>query len=286
MLILLLLGLFLLTIASVLLFTNFFMPDVLQKAERWQRRRVMLMLPKLDKLWVDLPTHHLFLIINIIFPAVLGIIGLALTKNALGGLFGGVLGLVLPFVAVKQIEKRRKKKFAGQLVDAIMLLSSSLKAGLSLLQALEVLVEEMPPPISQEFGLVVRENKMGVALNESLATLNKRMNLDDLELLANSILIARETGGDLTKVLSRLATTIRDKHKLMEHIATLTLQGRLQGLIMSVLPFFFVWWVMTFNKHHFDIMFQTDNGRALMIIAIVLQTVGVILIRKFSKLDF
>ena len=84
------------------------------------------------------------------------------------------------------------------------------------------------------------------------------------------------------KVLSRLTTTIRDNRKLKDSIKTLTLQGRLQGIIMSALPFMFVWWVINFNKKHFDIMFQNDTGRMLLIAAVVLQIIGMFLIRKFS----
>jgi len=157
-------------------------------------------------------------------------------------------------MVIKIMEKKRVEKFAGQLVDGLMVISSALKGGLSLLQALEVLVEEMPPPISQEFGLILRENKIGLTLEESLRRLNGRLKLEELGLMINSVLVARETGGDLTKVFSRLATTIRDNRKLKENIRTLTLQGRLQGIIMSLLPFVFAWWVMTTNKEHFDIM--------------------------------
>jgi len=150
------------------------------------------------------------------------------------------------------------------------------------LQGLEVLVEEMPAPINQELGLVIRENKMGIPLEECLNRLNKRLNIDELGLVVNALLVARQTGGELPKVFSRLTVTIRDNRKLKESIKTLTLQGRLQGLIMSILPFAFVAWVLSVNKHHFDIMLETDTGRMLLILAVILQCCGMILIRIFS----
>jgi tight adherence protein B len=215
---------------------------------------------------------------------VLATSGMFVLKSLLGAVVGFFLGLFIPHVVVRIMETRRKNKFASQLVDGIMVLSSSLKAGLSLLQSLEVLVEEMPPPISQELGLVVRENKMGVVLEDSLKSLNKRMGIEELELLVNALLVARETGGDLIKVFSRLTITIRDRQKLREKIKTLTLQGRLQGILMSALPFVFVAYVTTVNRSHFDIMLQTDNGRFLLILAVVLQAIGMFLIRKFSRI--
>ncbi|MFZ2357386.1 MAG: type II secretion system F family protein, partial [Candidatus Omnitrophota bacterium] len=131
---------------------------------------------------------------------------------------------------------------------------------------------------------VIRENKMGISLEESLRRLDKRMRMEELSLVINSILVARETGGDLTKVFSRLSTTIRDNRKLKENIKTLTMQGKLQGLVMSVLPILFVLWVLSVNKHHFDGMMQSDFGRFLLILAVVLQAVGMFLIRKFSEI--
>jgi tight adherence protein B len=142
----------------------------------------------------------------------------------------------------------------------------------------------MPAPISQELGLVVRENRMGIPLEECLKRLNKRMNLEELGLVVNALLVARETGGELPKVFSRLTVTIRDNRKLRENIKTLTLQGRMQGMIMSFLPIAFVGWVVSVNKNHFDIMLQTNMGRMLLIAAVVLQAVGMILIKIFSTI--
>ena len=152
------------------------------------------------------------------------------------------------------------------------------------MQGFEVLVEEMPAPMSEEIGLVVRENKMGIPLEESLVRLNKKMNMEELGLIVNALLVSRETGGELTKVFSRLSVTIRDNRKLKDSIKTLTLQGRMQGAIMSFLPIVFVAWVLSTNKHHFDIMMNSDLGRMLLIAAVVLQIVGMILIKKFSTI--
>jgi tight adherence protein B len=182
------------------------------------------------------------------------------------------------------IKQRRIKKFQGQLVDSLMILSSSLKGGLSLIQSIEALCEEMPPPISQEFSLVVKENTWGVSLDESLRNLRRRMPLEEVNLLVSSVLVARETGGELTKVLSRLTETIRNNVKLKEKIATLTLQGRLQGIIMSFLPVVFTIFIYKQNPGHFDIMLETDMGRTLIIVAIFLQIIGIFFIKKISTM--
>ncbi|MCX5712477.1 MAG: type II secretion system F family protein [Candidatus Omnitrophica bacterium] len=270
-------------ISAVLLVLEL-VPMVQSRFFSWRKQKEEKVMVQLDNLFYDKnPTQIVRL--YFILPPVLAGVGFFLFDSWILSVAGFFLGLAIPNMIIKLRNTQRRIKFNNQILDAIMLLSSSLKGGLSLLQAFEVLVEEMPAPISQEFGLLVRENKMGVTLEEGLIRMDKRMHMDELTLVINSVLVARETGGDLTKVFSRLSTTIRDNRKLKENIRTLTMQGRMQGVIMSILPFLFVWWVLTFDKHHFDIMLQNDTGRMLLLIAIALQLVGMFLIRKFSKIN-
>ena len=269
--------------AAIVLLTVGMLPFLSSKLGGWQVRREQAIVKELDKNFYDLGRERIMRL-QFILPLVLGILAFVFFQSFLMAVFGAVFGLFIPGLLLKIRAGQRRNKFNNQILDAIMVLSSSLKGGLSLLQALEVLTEEMPAPMSQEMGLVVRENKMGVSLEDCLVHLNKRMDMEELHLVVNSILVARETGGDLTKVLARLSITIRDNRKLKDSIKTLTLQGRLQGIIMSALPFLFVWWVLMFNRKHFDIMLNSQQGRVLLIVAVVLQLVGMILIKKFSTI--
>ena len=275
----------LLITAAVILLSMAIFPTMIEGADKWRQKKEKFVEKELDKMFYDKSPKRIMQL-YFILPPVLAGAALLLLQSGILAAVGAVLGLVVPNVILRTRNRMRKQKFEHQILDAIMILPSSLKGGLSLLQALEVLVEEMPVPMNQEIGLVVRENRMGVSLEESLRHLDKRVDSDDLRLVINSILVARETGGDLTKVLSRLSTTIRDNRKLKESIRTMTLQGRMQGIIMSVLPFLFIWWVVSFNRQHFDIMLQSDTGRMLLFVAIALQVIGMILIRKFSKITF
>lgn len=272
---------FLFAFASVYLIAYQVVPSLTDKFHTTQSKKVSIAEKQLDGMFFVVKREQLFLYYTLT-PLIFAAAAFVLSRKIPIAFVAGLAGSVLPAMIIKIMENRRKEKFAGQLVDGLMVISSALKGGLSLLQAIEVLVEEMPVPISQEFGLILRENKIGLTLDESLRRLNDRLKLEELGLMINSVLVARETGGDLTKVFSRLATTIRDNRKLKENIRTLTLQGRLQGIIMSALPFVFVWWVMTFNKEHFDIMLGTEKGRMLLFVAAGLQAVGMVLIRKFS----
>lgn len=259
-------------------------PLLEEKRKAWHTKKEQIIEKEMDKTFSYNKSPKEIVRLYYILPPVLGILVWVFFQSMIFVLAGAILGLFIPNLILKIRDAQRRKKFNAQLLDAIMILSSSLKGGLSLLQALEVLVEEMPPPMSQEIGLVVRENRMGITLEEGLKNLNKRMNMEELSLIVNSLLVARETGGDLIKVFSRLCVTIRDNHKLKDSIKTLTLQGRLQGVIMSALPFLFIWWVLTFNRNHFDYMLNSEIGRSLLLAAAILQVAGMLLIRKFSTI--
>jgi tight adherence protein B len=276
---------FLFVFSVMLLFFSQGFPFVAEIWRKMQEKKVARTTKQLDAMFINIKPEKLFLY-NTVSPLVLGSLCFLLTRNFIVTFVGVGLGLFLPTFVINTMKARRKSRLEGQLVDSLMILSSSLKGGLSLLQAIEVLVEESNPPLSQEFGLVLRENKMGVSLEESLKRLNDRLEIEEVNLMTNCILVSRETGGDLTKVLSRLSTTIRDNRKLKDTIRTLTLQGRLQGFIMSVLPFFFIGAVVSFNRNHFDIMFETEQGRMLIFVGAGLQTIGLLLINTFSKAKF
>jgi len=258
-------------------------PFFLERIESWKLQKEAKFTQQMDEMFYDKSPRKIVQL-YFILPPLLGAAGYFIFPAFLSVIVGIVLGLLIPNLILKTRLKRRKQKFNDQLLDAITMLSSCLKGGLSLLQGFEVLVEEMHPPMNQELGLLLKENKMGVPFEESLRRLNKRMDIEEVSLVVNALLVARETGGELPKVFSRLTTTIRDNRKLKENIKTLTLQGRMQGAIMSFLPIVFVAWVLSVNKHHFDIMLNSEIGRMLLIVAAVLQVVGMFLIRKFSTI--
>ena len=276
---------FLFVFSAVFLFFSQGFPFVAELLRKMQEKKVARTTKQLDAMFIEIKAEKLFLY-NTVSPMVLGLLCFLLTQNFIVTFSGIGIGLFLPTFIINSMRARRKQRLQNQLMDCLMILSSSLRGGLSLLQAIEVVVEESTPPISQELGLVLRENKMGVSLEESLRRLNDRLGIEEVKLMTNSILVSRETGGDLTKVLSRLSTTIRDNRKLKDTIRTLTLQGRLQGVIMSVIPFFFVGAVVSFNRNHFDIMFQSEEGRLLIFGAIGLQVIGLVLIQRFSRARF
>jgi tight adherence protein B len=250
----------------------------------WEKKRLDKITPKLDRMFLDVSLKKL-LLLDLLSPLILGGVGLIFVRHFLGALVGVIFGLMLPSYVIKNLEKVRCSRFSSQIVDGLMILSSSLKAGLSLLQAFDALVEEMPTPISQEFSLVVRQVRMGVTLEEALNDLKKRMPVEELDLIVTAVLVAQETGGDITETFSKLVFTIREKNKLMGRIKALTVQGRLQGWIMGALPVLFTFFVFNINKNYFDFMLKDKVGQFLIVYAVVSELVGIIVIRILSKID-
>lgn len=139
--------------------------------------------------------------------------------------------------------------------------------------------------MSQEFNLLIRENRMGVGIEDCLQHLRKRMRSDDMDLIITAILVARETGGDLTTTFRQLVFTIRERDKLLGKVKALTVQGRMQGLVMSLLPVAFAAFAFKTNPHFFDVMLKDKTGQFLIAYAIVSYIIGIFLIKVFSKVE-
>ena len=223
--------------------------------------------------------------LQLIAPAVLGLAGLIFLPNTvrIGAMLAGVvLGFALPRLYIKKLILDRRRKFNDQLMDALMIMSSSFRGGLSLIQAMEAITEEMPDPVRQEFGVVLGENKMGVTLEESLSRLYQRMPSAGLQQMITAILLARETGGNLPLIFSRIVTSMRERKKIEQNLQTLTVQGRIQAAVMTALPVFFVFGVSASNPHFFDSMLNTPDGKKLIMLCLVLWVLGALSILKIS----
>ena len=205
--------------------------------------------------------------------------GMRLTAVAMG--VAG--GFFFPAVYTKTLVFKNRRKFENQLIDALMIMSSSFRGGLSLIQAMEAVTEEMPPPIQNEFMTVLGENKMGVSLEEALNHLYNRMPSPALQQMITAILLARETGGNLPVIFSRIVHVIRERKRIIGQIETLSIQGKIQGIVMSMLPLGFFSIVYSTNPHFFDSLFLTDIGRVMLIYAAVSWLVGAYLVWKISS---
>lgn len=250
----------------------------------WKRTRADKIAPKLDKMFVNIP-YQKFILLDIVSPLIIGLLVFRLSGMPGAAVVSAFAGLAVSNFILNQMEKLRQAKFESQLVDGLMLLSGSLKAGLSLTQSFEALVEEMPAPISQEFGIVLRQNRMGIPLEDCLSRLKQRVPGEDLGMIISAILVARETGGDLTTIFSSLVVTIRERSRLFGRVKALCTQGNIQGKIMMVLPVIFGLGVSKLNPELISVLTNDPSGRMLLIYAVVSEVIGIILITRFSKIE-
>ncbi|MDD5584945.1 MAG: type II secretion system F family protein [Candidatus Omnitrophica bacterium] len=257
---------------------------LLKKWDEAQQKKAQKTAAQFEEMFIFV-RRKVLIYLYIIVPMTVGSLAFILSRQLWVTLLALVIGALIPLWVVNIMDRRRRKKFVVQLVDGLMIMNSCLKGGLTLVQSFEVLADEMTAPIGQEISLLNREIKVGVPLEEALMRLDKRMPSEEMTLVSSAILVARETGGDLTKVFSRLVETIRDRIKLKELVTTLTLQARLQSIIISLLgPVFFVV-VRKIRPDHFDIMWSSELGRLLLLIALILQILGIVLIIVFGKVE-
>jgi tight adherence protein B len=180
----------------------------------------------------------------------------------------------------KWLNARYVRKFDEQLTDALGTMSNALRAGLSISQAFESVAESDMHPISDEFAVLLQQMRVGMSFDDALASLDKRIGSDDLTLVVTAIDIARKTGGNLTEIFDSISDTIRARMRIERKVRTLTAQGRLQGIIVSLMPFFLCG-VMTVMKPGMMIPFLTSiNGIVCLAGASVMVMIGWIIIRK------
>jgi tight adherence protein B len=197
----------------------------------------------------------------------------------------GTAGFFAPAVVVPFYRRRRVRRFDGQLTEALQQMANALRAGLTLQQAMDQVAREAPSPLRQEFGLFIKEVKLGVPLDEALAGMASRVGSEDLELVATSTVVARQLGGNLAEMFEGIAATIRERFRLEGKIAALTSQGRLQGLIVAALPLAVGLFLDSYRPDLIGPMFQTAYGYALVVAIVLLQSAGFLTIRRIVSVD-
>lgn len=201
------------------------------------------------------------------------------------GLVCMIVAFPMPRLYLRLLRKQRLQKFTDQLEDALLAMSSSLKAGFSINQALDAVAQENRSPISFEFTLLMQELRLGVSLEEALFKMNKRLGSPDFELVSVAIITARQTGGELTAILERLAGVIRERVKIQQKIRSLTAQGRLQAYIIGAVPFLLMLAMFYISPDMMDSFFSSITGILLLAVVIALDAVGFFVIRKITTID-
>lgn len=201
---------------------------------------------------------------------------------------GGVMawiGWTIPRRVLGVLKQRRLQRFNLQLVDSLVNMSNALKAGFSVQQAIELVVREGQSPISQEFGMYLHQMRVGMRMEEALASLQKRVGSEDLELMISAFETARQTGGNLTEVFEKIAHTIRERLRIELRIRTLTAQGRLQGIIVGAMPLLLGLAMFFLDPSMMLAFFHSSVGIIMIVGIVVLELLGALMIRKIIKID-
>src|SRR3954462_293390 len=225
---------FLLVTGSVF-FMTLVVFGVLSKAfEQYQERYVVKSMSGLSDMFLFIDPRQM-LVLNVASMALLGMLAYVMF-NPLVAVAALIFGFYLPMLLVRYYRRRRVKQFNTQLVDALQAMANAFKAGLTFPQAIEHVSREAMAPLAQEFTLFVREVKLGVALEEALINMSKRVGSDDLELVVVSTNIARSLGGNMAEMFETISATIRERFRLEGKIEGLTSQGKLQGWVVAAMP--------------------------------------------------
>ena len=197
----------------------------------------------------------------------------------------GAGGLVSPVLLLRKIKELRLRKFNVQLVESLTGIANAMKAGLTFTQAMEQIAKDAPMPLSQEYGLFIREIKLGVNLDEALQNMTKRVTCEDLDLVVSAIIITRQLGSNMAEMFDTIAGTIRERFRLEGKIKALTAQGKMQGWIVAALPLVLGMVINWKRPDLMDPMFEHWFGYALVSLIIVMELLGVFFIRKIVNID-
>jgi tight adherence protein B len=226
--------------------------------------------------------------------AIIGTIGLALMagvvlaaimQSTIWGAVGLIGVLAVAIVFVNQVAARTRKRFETQLPDTLNLISTSLRAGYSLLQAVEAVGEEAPDPTRREFGRAIAEIRLGKSMDDALADIATRMGSQDFDWTVMAIGIQKEVGGNLAEVLQTTAETMVHRNRLRREMKALTAEGRISAIVLALMPFGLFGFIFLTNPEYLEPLMTSTVGLAVMAAGAVFIGIGIFWMQKIVKVD-
>lgn len=252
--------------------------------------RVLSMLPlvkRLDRLLQQANVHSplgFFLLLTLVL-AFTGFLGcyFAARNPALSPIVSALFGC-LPFCYVRLKKKQRIKKFERQLPDGLELIARALRAGHAFSSGMKLAADEFDDPLGTEFAETLDEINFGVSVSDALKNLVYRVDCPDLKYFAVSVIVQRETGGNLAEIIENIAHIIRERFKLRGKIRTLSAEGRLSGLILIALPFCIVIALRFVNPEYINTLFTEPSGRIMAAVGVCMMIAGIFVIKKIISI--
>ncbi len=207
------------------------------------------------------------------------------TGSAILAVITALIVGVVPWFIFRYLRKRRLALIEEQLPDALQLMAGAVKAGLSLPGAIKQIASELPVPLSQEFQMMLQEQRLGVALDDSLENLTHRAPIQAISLMVSAMRISNETGGSLAETLERAAQTLRSQFAMERKIKALTAQGKMQAWVVGLLPVLLFFVLNEMEPEAMGMLWTTRIGWGVVVVVLTLEFFGVWLIRKIVAID-
>lgn len=243
---------------------------------------------KLELMFVDVDQKKLTATMLLLSLGIGFLVFLLVWPNFIVGLLLGSVvtyfGWQAPKFLVDYLFEKRSDLLVNQMVDGLTIMSNGIRSGLSVTQSMERVVDNMPNPIRQEFGLVLSQIKLGLSVEEALSNLGNRIPAPDIQMFVTAINILKETGGNLGETFATMVETIRERQKIHKKIEALTAQGVTQGIIITCIPFVLMLVFFFVDPGFIKPLFTTTLGIVLLFVMLSLQIIGGLMIRKIVKI--
>jgi len=213
-------------------------------------------------------------------------VGSFLLPSVIAAIVLGLLASMLPFMVVKRKATKRLLVFEEQFPEAIDLIARALRAGHALPTALQMVADEIPEPVGTEFKQMFEQHSYGMALTETLRAFGDRVQLLDARFFVTAVLTQREMGGNLSEVLDKLAAVIRERFKVKRQVRVISAHGRITGMVLGFLPPATAGILFILSPNHMRLLIDDPLGLYMVAIAIFLQIVGVLAIRKIVDVEY
>jgi tight adherence protein B len=218
-------------------------------------------------------------------------IGAAAVGAVLGAWSGAMLflliGAMVPVLVVYMIREKRSTKLSEQLPDALDMMARSMRAGHALISSFKLVASEMPSPINVEFGRAFEEQNLGMSFEKAVVQMTTRApNNRDLKIFAVSVIVQKETGGNLVEILEKIAETIRSRYRFFGKLAGLTAEGRVSGVVLGALPLVTGLGLSIMNPDYISPLVNTPMGRSILLYAVISWALGILWLRRMAKVDF
>ena len=229
-------------------------------------------------------TLSVYILLSLLVAAIGFLVGSLITSNRSVLIPFACLAGMVPFFCIYLKKKRRMEKFKRLLPDALELMARALKAGHAFTGGLKIVADEMGDPIGIEFARTLHEINFGVAVPDALKNLPNRIDCPDLRFFIISVIVQRETGGNLAEILEKIAHLIRERFKLQGHIQVLSSEGKLSAMILITLPFGIALALYGLNPGYISTLFTDPIGRILICFALVMMLIGTFVMKRMVEI--